>query len=168
MRNKPPYFRFRMKTMKESNCFEDISDLLTTVYGLDKNKNRQQNRTMPNIRVMDGSETRRHTAASRRVYGNQSQRRAPGENMANPSPSTLLDKSRIPEIESQGDYQSSQKSDLSNKIDDPGSIIVRIPGRRRNVFRVDTDTDTSNHVHSYMEERARRKALSGRIKVIPG
>ncbi|XP_044745852.1 uncharacterized protein LOC123307553 isoform X2 [Coccinella septempunctata] len=171
MRSKPPYFRSRMKNIKEGNCFEDISELLRTVYGLEKNKSRQHNRTMPNIRASAGSESRRHTATPIRIFGSQMQRRTTAEDVANDqSTSTLLQKSRMPETESQGDNQYTERSeeDRSSMKNKSGPVVVQVPARRKNVFKVDTDTDTSNYVHSYMEEKARRKALSGKIKVTQG
>lgn len=176
MRTKPPYFRFKMKNVKESNCFEDISDMLTTVYGLDKSKSRQQNRTMPNIRMLATAEPRRHS--SRRSYG-QVQRHATAEDfscknepmVSGPSsPSNLMHRPQMPETESQGDsqYNEPNEEDRSSAKDQQNPIIVQVPTRHGNSFTVDTDTDTSNYVHSYMEEKARRRALSGKIRVTQG
>lgn len=86
------------------------------------------------------------------------------------SPSNLMHRPQMPETESQGDsqYNEPNEEDRSSAKDQQNPIIVQVPTRHGNSFTVDTDTDTSNYVHSYMEEKARRRALSGKIRVTQG
>ncbi|KAL3287909.1 hypothetical protein HHI36_002367 [Cryptolaemus montrouzieri] len=169
-RNKPPYHRFKTKNIKENSCFDDISDFLTSVYGLEKEKNKEHNRTMPNIRLLAAAEPRRQRILPKKIEGGSSRRRAAGEMMCVPSISGQFSSSQTADNESQGDNEYNERNDkyLTSK-DDVRPTVIQIPAKSRIPFKVDTDTGTTDYVHSYIEDKARKKALSSRtIKITQG
>ncbi|KAK9884003.1 hypothetical protein WA026_004938 [Henosepilachna vigintioctopunctata] len=153
-RTKQPYHRFKLRNIKEAGCFDDIAAVFSNVYGLASPKPSHPNYTIPNKTSGDPKYST--------VYPRTTHAYRAAEEMSS-DPITSSNRNVDSAVnESQGDSIFIDEKDLSNR-----SEPIKVHSRINYTYKIDTDTDTSDYVHSYMEERAmRRKGIPSRGAVV--